>query len=114
MVRGALVDAASAPHVEYAQLNGLPERTVLFRHILPFASPTIAASLATSVGTLFGGALVVETIFNYPGMGAMIAGSVSDRDAALVAGVVAVTGTTILGVLLVADVVRARAHSGRP
>lgn len=114
VVRGAVTDAAAAPHVESAVLNGLPERTVLLRHILPFAWPTIAMSFATSVGTLFGGALVVETIFNYPGMGAMVAGSVSDRDTALVAAVVAVTGTTIMGVLLVADAVRAWSNRGRP
>ncbi len=113
VVRGAIADAASAPHVESAVLNGLPERTVLLRHILPFAMPTIATSFATSVGTLFGGALVVETVFNYPGMGAMIAGSVSDRDTALVAAVVAMTGTTILCVLLLADAVRAWANRGR-
>ncbi|NKY60651.1 ABC transporter permease [Nocardia flavorosea] len=114
VVRGAVTDAAAAPHVESAVLNGLPERTVLLRHILPFAWPTIAMSFATSVGTLFGGALVVETIFNYPGMGAVVAGSVSDRDTALVAAVVAVTGTTIMGVLLVADAVRAWSNRGRP
>lgn len=113
VVRGAVADAAAAPHVESAVLNGLPERAVLVRHILPFALPTIAMSFATSVGTLFGGALVVETIFNYPGMGAMVAGSVSDRDTALVAAVVAVTGATIMGILLVADAVRAWANRGR-
>ncbi|MGW1738747.1 ABC transporter permease [Nocardia sp. NPDC001965] len=114
VVRGALTDAGSAPHVDSAILNGLPEHTVLLRHILPFALPTIAMSLATSVGTLFGGALVVETIFNYPGMGAMIAGSVSDRDTALVAAVVALTGTTIMCILLIADVLRAWSNRGRP
>ncbi|WP_233434222.1 ABC transporter permease [Nocardia yamanashiensis] len=113
VVRGAVTDAATAPHVEAAVLNGLPERTVLLRHILPFALPTIATSFATSVGTLFGGALVVETVFNYPGMGAMIAGSVSDRDTALVAAVVAMTGATIMCVLLAADAVRAWANRGR-
>ncbi|MET8653111.1 ABC transporter permease [Nocardia aurea] len=114
VVRGALADAGSAPHVESAVLNGLDERTVLLRHVLPFALPTIAASFATSVGTLFGGALVVETIFNYPGMGAMVAGSVSDRDTALVAAVVALTGTTIMCVLLTADAIRAWSNRGRP
>lgn len=113
VVRGALADAAAAPHVDHAILNGLPERTVLLRHVLPFALPTIATSLATSVGTLFGGALVVETIFNYPGMGAMIAGSVSDRDTALVAAVVTVTGATILCVLLFADGIRLWSNRGR-
>lgn len=113
VVRGAIVDAVSAPHVENAILNGLAQRTVLLRHVLPFALPTIATSFATSVGTLFGGALVVETVFNYPGMGAMIAGSVSDRDATLVAAVVALTGTAIMCVLLAADAVRAWVNRGR-
>ncbi|GGL12097.1 ABC transporter permease [Nocardia jinanensis] len=114
VVRSALIDAAAAPHVDSAILNGLSERTVLIRHVLPFALPTIAMSLATSVGTLFGGALVVETIFNYPGMGAMVAGSVSDRDTALVAAVVALTGTTIMCILLLADAIRAWSNRGRP
>ncbi|WP_245678037.1 ABC transporter permease [Nocardia acidivorans] len=113
VVRGAMVDAAAAPHVESAVLNGLSERTVLLRHVLPFALPTIATSFATSVGTLFGGALVVETVFNYPGMGALVAGSVSDRDTALIAAVVALTGATILCVLLIADAVRAWVNRGR-
>lgn len=113
VVRGAVLDAATAPHVDNAVLNGLPERTVLLRHVIPFALPTIAASFATSVGTLFGGAVVVETIFNYPGVGALIAGSVSDRDTALVAAVVALTGTTILCVLLAADGIRMWANRGR-
>lgn len=113
VVRGALRDAAAEPHVENAVLNGLPERSVLLRHVLPFALPTVAASFATSVGTLFGGALVIETIFNYPGVGSTIAGSVADRDTALVAAVVALTGATIMGVLLTADAVRAWANRGR-
>lgn len=113
VVRGAVLDAATAPHVHNALLNGLPERTVLLRHVVPFALPAIAASFATSVGTLFGGALVVETIFNYPGVGALIAGSVSDRDTALVAAIVALTGTTIMCVLLAADGIGIRANRGR-
>jgi len=113
VVRGALADAATEPHVENAVLNGIPERTVLLRHVLPFALPTVAASFATSAGTVFGGALVVETIFNYPGMGTTIAGSVADRDTAIVAAVVALTGTTIMCVLLMADAIRAWANRGR-
>ena len=114
VVRGALADAALEPHVESAVLDGLETRAVLLRHMLPFALPTIAASFATSVGTLFGGALVVETIFNYPGVGALISGSVSDRDTAVVAAVVALTGTAIMCVLLVADAIRVWSVRGRP
>ncbi|MFD3594626.1 ABC transporter permease [Nocardia sp. NPDC058640] len=107
VVRSALLDVAAAPHVESAVLDGLPARTILLRHMLPFAAPTIVAGYATSVGMLFGGALVVETLFNYPGIGAVLAGSVADRDATTVAAVVALTAIVIMVLLAAADIVRA-------
>src|SRR5690606_30075937 len=101
------------PHVETAVLDGLPERAVLTRHVLPFALPTIVASFATTVGMLLGGALVVETIFNYPGLGALLAASVADRDTALMAAVVALTGVVIMVMLAAAGAVRAWSLRGR-
>ncbi|MET9951752.1 ABC transporter permease [Streptomyces sp. NPDC006339] len=112
IVRAALADEARAPHVETAVLDGLPSHRVLTHHVLPGALPAIAAGLATSTGMLLGGAVVVETIFNYPGIGAVLAGAVTDRDSPVIAGVVAVTGAVITGVLLLADLVRARASGG--
>ncbi|MFF0061307.1 ABC transporter permease [Streptomyces sp. NPDC005279] len=113
IVRAALADEAKAPHVETAVIDGLPRHRVLIHHLLPGATPTIAAGIATSTGMLLGGAVVVETIFNYPGIGSVLAGAVADRDSPVVAGVVAVTGAVITGVLLLADVVRAWASGGR-
>ncbi|WP_067809411.1 ABC transporter permease [Nocardia beijingensis] len=113
VVRAALADAALAPHVESAVLDGVPGRAVLARHVLPFALPTIVASFATTVGMLLGGALVVETVFNYPGLGAVLAGSVADRDTSVVAAVVALSGTSIMVVLAVADGIRAWSLRGR-
>ncbi|TLF74834.1 ABC transporter permease [Nocardia cyriacigeorgica] len=113
VVRAALADAARLPHVETAVLDGLSERTVLARHVLPFALPTIVASFATTVGMLLGGALVVETIFNYPGLGALLAASVADRDTTLMAAVVALTGVVIMLMLATADAVRTWALRGR-
>ncbi|WP_378733983.1 ABC transporter permease [Nocardia brasiliensis] len=107
VVRAALVDAAQAPHVESAVLDGISTRSVLARHVLPFALPTIVASFATTVGMVLGGSLVVETIFNYPGLGAVLAGSVADRDVSVVASVVALSGAVIMCVLAVADGIRA-------
>ncbi|GAB2551099.1 ABC transporter permease [Nocardia heshunensis] len=106
VARAALGEAATLPHVHAAELDGLAPRRILIRHVLPIAAPTIAASLATSVGMLLGGALVVESVFNYPGIGSVLAGSVTDRDPAVVAAVVALAGAAITGVLLVADLVR--------
>ncbi|MFE3189825.1 ABC transporter permease [Nocardia sp. NPDC059240] len=113
VTRAALGEAASLPHVHAAELDGLPPRHILIRHVLPVAAPTIAASLATSVGMLLGGTLVVESVFNYPGLGSVLAGSVTDRDPAVVAAVVALAGTAITGVLLAADLVRAWSLRGQ-
>lgn len=112
IVRAALADESKAPHVETAVIDGLPRHRILTHHLLPGAMPAIAAGIATSTGMLLGGAVVVETIFNYPGVGSVLAGAVADRDSPVIAGVVAVTGAVITGVLLLADLVRARAAGG--
>ena len=114
IVRGALLDEARAPHVESAIIDGLPTHQVMVRHVLPGALPTIAAGAATSVGVLLGGAVVVETIFNYPGIGSILAGAVGDRDAPLIAAVVAAAGAAIAVVLLASDLIRAWVIGGRP
>ncbi|MEV6767585.1 ABC transporter permease [Nocardia sp. NPDC051030] len=113
VIRGALADAARAPHVEHAQLAGLPPARIMLRHILPTALPTIATSFATTIGMLLGGALVVETLFNYPGLGALLAGSVSQRDTTVAAAVTAITATMIMFVLLLSDTIRAWSVRGR-
>ncbi|WKX68890.1 ABC transporter permease [Streptomyces sp. XD-27] len=113
IVRAALADEAKAPHVETAVLDGLPAHRILTHHVLPGALPAIATGAATSTGMLLGGAVVVETIFNYPGIGSVLASAVADRDTPVIAAVVMVTGAVITGVLLLADLVRARAAGGR-
>ncbi|MEU3572240.1 ABC transporter permease [Kitasatospora sp. NPDC036755] len=106
IVRGALADQSALPHVQAAVLDGLPRRRVLSHHMLPGALPAIAVGIATSAGMLLGGTVVVETLFNYPGIGAVLAGAITDRDTPLVAGVVAASGAAISLLLLLADLVR--------
>ncbi|MFF2667293.1 ABC transporter permease [Streptomyces niveus] len=108
IVRGALADQADLPHVQAAIIDGLPRRRILVHHMLPGALPAVAVSTATSAGMLVGGAVVVETLFNYPGVGAVLAGAITDRDTPLVAGVVVATGAAISTLLLLADFVRDR------
>ncbi|MFD6471283.1 ABC transporter permease, partial [Streptomyces goshikiensis] len=114
IVRGALADQARTPHVEAAHLDGLPVRRIVWRHALPGAVPAIATGIATSTGMLLGGAVVVETLFNYPGIGSVLAAAVAARDTPLIAGVVVCAGAAISLVLLVADLVRARTLGERP
>ncbi|WP_234444990.1 ABC transporter permease [Streptomyces rimosus] len=108
IVRGALADQATAPHVAAARLDGLPTRQVLLRHALPGAWPAIATGVATSTGMLLGGTVVVETLFNYPGIGTVLSGAVADRDTPVIAAVVACSAALISVVLLLADLIRAR------
>nr|WP_171169705.1 ABC transporter permease [Streptomyces sp. I05A-00742] len=114
IVRGALADQARAPHVAAARLDGLSPRRVLLHHALPGAWPAIATGAATSTGMLLGGAVVVETLFNYPGVGTVLSGAVTDRDTPVIAGVLACTGAVISLVLLGADLVRARTSGAHP
>ncbi|MET7339440.1 ABC transporter permease [Nonomuraea sp. NPDC005650] len=113
IVRGAIADEARAPHVVAAVLDGLRPRRILTHHLLPGALPAIAVGAATSTGMLLGGAVAVETIFNYPGVGTLLAGAVADRDTPIIAGVVALTGLAITCVLLIADLIRSWAAGGR-
>ncbi|MEU4951216.1 ABC transporter permease [Streptomyces lavendulae] len=114
IVRGALADQARTPHVEAAHLDGLPARRIVLRHALPGAVPAIATGIATSTGMLLGGAVVVETLFNYPGIGSVLASAVSGRDTPLIAGVVACAGAAISLVLLAADLLRDGILGDRP
>ncbi|MEV6783469.1 ABC transporter permease [Streptomyces sp. NPDC051098] len=114
IVRGALADQARTPHVEAAHLDGLPVHRVVLRHALPGAVPAIATGIATSTGMLLGGAVVVETLFNYPGIGSVLAAAVAGRDTPLIAGVVVCAGAAISLVLLAADLIRARTLGERP
>ncbi|MGV0742609.1 ABC transporter permease [Mycolicibacterium sp. XJ870] len=107
----AIREARAVPYVHSAELDGVGEAALFLRYIAPRALPTMIASLATTVGMIVGGSVVVESLFNFPGVGAVVAGSVSTRDVNVVAAVVACTGVVILLMLLVADATRAWAKA---
>jgi peptide/nickel transport system permease protein len=114
IVRSALAEQLPAPHVDSAIMDGLPRHRILVHYLLPGAVPTIAAGVATSVGMVFGGVVAVEIIFNFPGMGAVLVDAIRNRDAPLVAAVVALTGLAITVVLVASDLVRAWAVGRKP
>src|SRR5581483_7671212 len=72
MARAGTIEALDADYTRTAVIKGLPQRTVLWRHVLRNSLlPTIAV-IATQVGYLMGGLVVIELIFNYQGIGQMI------------------------------------------
>ena len=84
MTRAAVVDQLRAPYIEMVRLKGAsPTRMVLF-HAPPNAIGPIANAVALSMSYLLGGVIIVETIFNYPGIASLMVDGVSQRDMPLV------------------------------
>ena len=84
MTRAALVDVLSSSYVEMARLKGAGRARIVLQHALPNAIGPIANAIAFSLSFLLGGVIIVETIFNYPGIAKLMVDGVSTRDLPLV------------------------------
>jgi peptide/nickel transport system permease protein len=104
MARAGTIEALDADYTRTAAIKGLPQRTVLSRHVLRNSLlPTIAV-IATQVGYLMGGLVVIELIFNYQGIGQMIYRAATQKDFPALEAAVLVVGVVFLVSTLVADV----------
>ena len=80
MARANVIDVMGSNYVRTAILKGLPMRTVVVRHVMPNAMlPTITV-IANNVGWLFGGLIIVENLFAYPGMGGLLINAINTQD----------------------------------
>ena len=108
MMRAAMIDALESDYVEMATLKGLSRRRVLLFHALPNAiAPTIQV-IGLNFLYLAGGVVVVEYVFNYPGMGQGLVNAVSDRDVPVIQFIVMVLAAFYVVVNIVTDMVVAR------
>lgn len=80
MARAGVVDTMASEHVTTARLKGLSPGRVLLRHALPSALLPAINVIAITIAWLIGGVVVVESVFNYPGIGKLMLDSVYDRD----------------------------------
>jgi len=106
MARAGTIDVLASDYTRTAILKGLPRRTVIRRHVLRNSLlPTITV-IATQTGYLIGGLIVVETLFNYQGLGNLIFKAANAHDfpmleaGVLIIGIVYVVATLIADVLL--------------
>jgi peptide/nickel transport system permease protein len=104
MTRAAMVDALASEYVEMARLKGLSNPTVLFVHALPNALPAIVQVVGLNLLYLAGGIVVVEYIFNYPGLGQGLVTAVSDRDIPVIQLTVLILAGFYVFVNIVSDV----------
>ncbi len=84
MTRAAIIDQLRAPYVEMAVLKGVGPLRVVLRHALPNAVGPIVNAMALSLSYLLGGVIIVEVIFNYPGVAKLMVDAVAQRDLPLV------------------------------
>ncbi|OPX13639.1 ABC transporter permease [Gordonia sp. N1V] len=105
LVRAAVRVAADSPHVDAAVLAGLPTAAVLGRHVLPSAWGPIAQVGAQVVPYLIGGAVVIERVFGYPGIGSLLVDRIAARDEATVLTVVTLLAAVSVTAYVAADAV---------
>lgn len=107
MTRAGVLEELKKDYVRAATLKGLPRRQVIFKHVLRNALlPTITV-IAISVGWLIGGLIVIENVFNYPGLGQLLVESVERKNIPLLQAVSMVTIFFFALANLVADVLYA-------
>lgn len=104
ITRAGTIESLDADYTRTAVLKGLPRRTVVRRHVLRNSLlPTIAV-VATQTGYLIGGLVVIETLFNYPGMGRLIFTAANQKDFPLLQSAVLIVGIGFLLATLLADI----------
>lgn len=110
--RASFQTALAAPYMLTARARGLREGRVRRAYILRNAISPIVAKLLVSVGASMGGAMLVENVFAYPGMGAALREAVRHRDYILIQGAFFFSALLSLAAMLAADAVNARADRG--
>jgi peptide/nickel transport system permease protein len=104
MARAGTMEALDSDYVRTATLKGLPRWVIIRRHVLRNSLlPTITV-IATQTGYLIGGLVVVETLFNYPGIGRLIFTAATDKDFPMLEAGVLVIGIVYLVATLIADI----------
>jgi peptide/nickel transport system permease protein len=102
-VRSSMLEVLDSDYVRMATLKGVPYRTMVLRHVLPNALLPAINVVALTVAWLLGGVVVIEMVFNYPGLGRLMIGAISDRDLALVQSIALIVATVYVLVNLSAD-----------
>ncbi len=104
IMRASMVEVLESEYVEMARLKGLPQRVVVWRHALPNAIGPTLQVIALNLAYLAGGVIVVESVFNFPGVGIALRDAVLNRDFTTVQAVAMLIASVYVLTNLVADV----------
>ncbi len=103
MVRSGMLEVMSTEYIRTARAKGLLEKTVIWVHALKNAAIPVVTLLGLEFASLLGGALVIETIFAWPGVGRLVINAVLQRDFPIVQGVVLISAATFVIANLIVD-----------
>ena len=106
-IRSSLIEVMQQEYITTARAKGLRERIVVMRHALKIALIPVITVIGLQVGRLFGGAVVVETIFALPGLGRVAANSIFFRDFPMLQGAMLVMAVGVLAANLLTDLLYA-------
>ncbi|WP_030662291.1 ABC transporter permease [Streptomyces rimosus] len=109
LTRASTLETLAEDHIRTFRAYGVRERSVVTRHALRGALPPVIALTALDLGTMFGGAMLTETLFGLPGIGQLLVHSVRVIDLPVVVGVVLGTGAAVVVAGVVADILYALA-----
>ncbi|MFQ6159688.1 ABC transporter permease [Sinorhizobium meliloti] len=106
LTRGAMLEVLRQDYVRTARAKGLPERRVIYAHAFRAALVSVVPAIGIQAGFVLGGAVYVETVFQWPGIGAMLVKAISTRDILLVQGGVLIVAASYVLFNLLADIVQ--------
>jgi peptide/nickel transport system permease protein len=103
MMRSSVIDVMASEYVETARLRGIGTARVVLRHALPNAMLPTLNVIALNIAWLIGGVVVVEVVFNYPGIGTLMIDAVHDRDLPVLQAIAVLSALVYAGCNLAAD-----------
>ncbi|MGH8310466.1 MAG: ABC transporter permease [Steroidobacteraceae bacterium] len=103
MTRSSTIEVLGQEYITHARAKGLPERKVIWRHALPNAVAPVLTVAGLLLGSLLGGAAVIETVFTLPGLGRFLLEGIYARDYPVVQGTLLLVAFIKIGVNLTVD-----------
>ena len=108
LTRTGMIEELTAPYVDVARAKGLTRRRILFAHALPGSLLPVVTVIGERVGHLLSGAVIVEIVFGWPGIGRLLVAATNDRDIPVLLGLFLLVGAAVLIANLITDLAYAR------
>ena len=104
VVRGAMIGALASAYVKTARAKGVKERTIIFVHALRNAMLPVITVAGDQAAGIINGAVIVESVFGFPGIGKLMIDSIIQRDFAIIQASIAVTAFAIFVMNILIDI----------